>query len=97
MYRYQLTRSAERDLRNIALYTIQQFGVRQAQIYRDGLLKAFQMLAEFPHIGSDQGQIKANVRRHVHASHSIYYRVEQKKIVILRILSPGEDPLRQRI
>jgi hypothetical protein len=46
-------------------------------------------------IGNDQSPIKNNIRRHVHEFHSIYYRVDEDEILILRILGPGEDPLHQ--
>jgi toxin ParE1/3/4 len=52
------------------------------------------MIGDFPMIGNDQNHIKKNVRRQVYESHSIYYRVEAKTIFILRILGPGEDPLK---
>lgn len=57
----------------------------------------FEMIADFPLIGSEQSQIKKNVRRHVYESHAIYYRIDGKGIIILRILGPGEDPLRHLI
>jgi len=91
---YRLTKRAEKDLSNIALYTLQNFGLRQAQVYRDGLFKTMDTIAEFPLIGSDQNRIKPNVRRFVYESHSIYYRLNDNGILILRLLGPGEDPLR---
>jgi len=94
MVNYQLSKRAEKDLGNIAVYTIQNFGIRQARLYRDGLFKTFDMICEFPMIGSDQNHIKKNVRRQAYESHAIYYRVDTKTIFILRILGPGEDPLR---
>ncbi|WP_161990593.1 type II toxin-antitoxin system RelE/ParE family toxin [Candidatus Methylobacter oryzae] len=95
MANYRLSKLADKDLGNIACYTIQRFGIRQASLYRDGLFKAFEMISDFPLIGSDQSQIKKDIRRHVHESHSIYYRVDVDEILILRILGPGEDPLQQ--
>ena len=94
MVNYQLSKRAEKDLGNIAVYSIQSFGIRQARIYRDGLFKTLAMICDFPLIGSDQNHIKKNLRRQVYESHSIYYRVEAKTIFILRILGPGEDPLK---
>jgi toxin ParE1/3/4 len=94
MVNYRLSRRAEKDLENIAVYTIQNFGNRQARFYRDELFKTFEMISEFPMIGSDQSHIKKNVRRQVYESHSIYYRVDTNAIFILRILGPGEDSLR---
>jgi len=91
---YYLSKLAAKDIGNIASYTIQRFGIRQARLYRDGLFKAFEMISDFPFMGSDQSQIKKNIRRHVYESHSIYSRVDVNEIFILRILGPGEDPLK---
>jgi toxin ParE1/3/4 len=91
---YYLSKQADNDIGNIAVYTIQRFGINQARLYRDGLFKAFEMISDFPFIGSDQSQIKKNVRRYVYESHAIYYRVDANKIFILRIVGPGEDPLK---
>jgi toxin ParE1/3/4 len=94
MLGYRLSKKAEKDLENIAVYSIQNFGIIQARLYRDGLFKTFDMICEFPMIGSNQNHIKKNVRRQVYESHSIYYRIDANAIFILRILGPGEDPLR---
>ena len=93
MTKYLLLKKAEKDIENIANYTIQKFGIKQARVYRDDLFKSFEMISEFPLIGSNQDHIKKNIRRHVHEYHSIYYRVDIHGITIYRILSPGEDPL----
>ncbi|MGI9305106.1 MAG: type II toxin-antitoxin system RelE/ParE family toxin [Gammaproteobacteria bacterium] len=95
MAEYWLLCDAEADLDEIADYTIEKFGLEQARVYKDGLKRAFQLLAENPLIGSDQGHIRPNVRRFVHKSHAIYYRLDGDDVLILRILGPGQDPLRQ--
>jgi len=94
MLNYRLSKRADKDLGNIAVYSIENFGIRQARLYRNGLFKTFDLICEFPMIGSDQNHIKKNVRRQVYESHSIYYRIDANAIFILRILGPGEDPLR---
>ena len=94
MLSYRLSKRAEKDFENIAVYSIKNFGIKQARLYRDGLFKTFDMICEFPMIGSDQNRIKKNVRRQIYESHSIYYRIDANAIFILRILGPGEDPLR---
>ncbi|MBD9358365.1 type II toxin-antitoxin system RelE/ParE family toxin [Methylomonas albis] len=94
MANYRLSKRAEKDVTNIALYTIQNFGVKQARLYRDGLFKTFEMISDFPLIGSDQDHIKPKARRFVYESHSIYYLVNGNEILMLRIFGPGEDPLR---
>lgn len=94
MTNYRLSKLADKDIGSIAAYTIQRFGIKQARLYRDGLFKAFEMISAFPLIGSDQSQIKKNIRRHVYEFHSIYYRVDNNEVFNLRVLGPGEDPLR---
>ncbi len=57
MANYSLLKIAEADIENIARYTIQQFGIEQARIYRDGLFKSFEMITQFPLMGSNQYRI----------------------------------------
>lgn len=38
MAKLQLSKRAEKDLIDIAMYTIQKFGIQQAGLYRDGLV-----------------------------------------------------------
>ena len=78
----------------IARYTTAQFGIQQAHVYRDGLLATLDALAEQPLMGSDQGHIRAKLRRHICKSHTIYYRPVVDGVVVQRILGPGQDPLR---
>ncbi|MBE8233100.1 MAG: type II toxin-antitoxin system RelE/ParE family toxin [Endozoicomonadaceae bacterium] len=93
MTEYRLLKKAEKDIANIANYTIQKFGIKQAGVYRDGLFRSFEIISDFPLIGSSQHHTKKNIRRHVHEHHSIYYRVDAHGVTIYRILGPGEDPL----
>ena len=95
MANYRLLRAAEKDLGEIADYTIAKHGPEQAKVYRDGLLKAFDAIAEHPEIGTDQNHIFPELRRLVHESHAIYYRVGDNEIVVMRLLGPGQDPLSQ--
>ena len=90
----RLVRRAEADLAAIAKFTTVQFGAVQARTYRDGLLAMFDALAEHPLMGTDQGHIRPNLRRHIYKSHTIYYRPSRNGITIQRILGPGQDPLR---
>lgn len=87
------TREAKADLEAIAVYTLERYGAKQAQSYRSGFEKFFALLAERPMAGSDQSGIHPRLRRIVHQSHAIYYRVDQDEITIARILGPGQDPL----
>lgn len=95
MARVRLLYRAEADLVAIARYTTAQFGAQQAHAYRDGLLATLDALAEHPLMGSDQGHIRKNLRRHVYKSHTIYYRPAADGVLVQRVLGPGQDPLRQ--
>ena len=95
MASYRLLRAADNDLEKIADYTIAEHGVAQARVYRDNLLRALETIAENPGIGTNQNHILPALRRLVHESHSIYYRVEDGGVVVLRLLGPGQDPLSQ--
>ena len=95
MLELRLTKAADADLTPIAEYTIERYGLKQARAYADGLFKALALLTENPQLGSDQGQVRANTRRLVHESHRIYYEVGEAQVLVLRILGPGQDPLRQ--
>lgn len=97
MLNIRLTPPADTDLEAIAEYTIDKFGLNKAFEYRESLLKAMELLADNPQLGISQGHVKADTRRLVHEQHSIYYKVQEVDIVILRILGPGQDPSRNII
>ncbi|WP_405234291.1 type II toxin-antitoxin system RelE/ParE family toxin [Lentisalinibacter salinarum] len=92
---YRLTRQAAEDLREIATFSMCRFGARQAQSYGDELISTLNMLSGQPGLGSDQGHVRPELRRYVFGSHSIYYRIIDDGIVVLRVLGPGQDPLAQ--
>ena len=95
MLELRLTKAADADVAAIAEYTIERHGLKQARVYAEGLFKALALLTENPQLGSDQGQVRANTRRLVYESHGIYYEIGEAEILVLRILGPGQDPLRQ--
>ncbi len=88
----KLTRDAERDLANIADYTIENFGLEQAKNYRDELFNTFKLLTQNPQMGSDFSLAREGVRRHAHRKHSIYYKTTESGILVLRLLHERQDP-----
>lgn len=92
MARYELTAAAEEDLAAIADYTIERFGIEQARRYRDSLLNAFESLAETPRLGRGAAHIRHGYRRFEHRSHTIYYRIMDPGIQIMRVLHKSMDP-----
>ena len=94
MARYELAATAEEDLSAIADYTIERFGIEQGRRYRDGLLTAFETLAESPRLGRDAPHIRRGYRRFEHRSHTIFYQVTDTGVRIMRILHRSMDPER---
>lgn len=90
----RLTRDAERDVLDIYLYTLEHFGLAQAESYTSELAARFLMLAAQPSLGRDFGDIHPGVLRANQRSHAIYYRSAADGILILRILHQKRDPAR---
>ena len=87
MPKYRLTQKAEHDLLNIALYGIGQFGVDRSRRYYDKPEERFDELAERPERYPLVEHIRKGYRRSVCGVHSIYYRIDQDGVEIVRVLS----------
>ena len=83
-----------KDLVNIALYTIEQFGIEQARDYKNPLAAIFELLAEHPVVGRDFGDLGIGWRRHPHQDHVAYYKQVSSGILVLRLLHSRQDPAR---
>ena len=83
---YRLSQEARKDLMDIAIYGDENFGVAQSDKYRDQLKLHFELLAEQPKLFSAVDYIKPGYRRSVCGKHSIYYRIENSGVEIIRVL-----------
>lgn len=86
MTKYRLSILAKQDLIEIAIYGDQNFGIEQSNQYRDRLQNRFQLLAEQPLLFPAVDHIHTGYRRSVCGKHSIYYRITDDVIEIMRIL-----------
>lgn len=75
MAEYRLAPAAERDLESIWTYTVQQWGVDQADHYIDILTAAFSTLAASPKIAPSCEHIRPGYRRWAVERHMIYFQV----------------------
>ena len=91
MAEYRLTPAAERDLEDIWLYTLEQWGSAQADRYVDTLAAAFVELARSPKMASACDHIRTGYRRRGVERHMIYLRITDFGIVIVRILHDRMD------
>jgi len=99
-WRVRLGAVAEVDFANILKWTSENFGARQARVYRDTLLQAIGELAEGPKVGGSRardeimpGLRTLHVARHGRRrSHFLMYRAAANSTIeIVRILHDGMD------
>lgn len=86
MTSYRLTARAEGEILEIFLYGIEQFGLRQARLYKEEMERCFQLLSENPHMGRSATAIGEGVRRHEHKSHVILYEIDRSGILVIAVV-----------
>lgn len=91
MARYKLTQAADRDFENIFDFGIDRFGLAQALEYQNGMKERFAQLAAQPDLYQAVDHISQGYRRSVFQAHSIYYKVDNELVLIVRILG-RENP-----
>lgn len=94
MAAYRLSRAAEDDLARLYRRGITEFGLQQADRYFDGLMARFNRIAGDPTLYAAVDHIRPGYRRCVYGAHSIYYRLGDGMVEIMRILG-REDAARQ--
>ena len=80
---------AQRDLREIWRYTRKTWSAEQANRYIGQLNAA---LAERPDIGRPADDISPGLRRRGAERHVIYFRVIDKRVIIVRVLHDRMNP-----
>lgn len=71
---YRTTRRADQDTIDIYARGAADFGADRAERYHQGLLAAFDLLAENPHMARERTEFSPPVRLHPHEAHLIVYR-----------------------
>ena len=95
MASYRLSEKADEDLSRLYEYGVIHYGQDRADRYYDGLIERFEHLTENPRLWPAVDHIRPGYRRSVYERHSIYYRIDQDEIVIVRILGQ-QDPQQLR-
>ncbi|WED22047.1 type II toxin-antitoxin system RelE/ParE family toxin [Vibrio sp. JC009] len=83
---YKLSLRAVKDIESIYEYTLLNFGECRADKYTNDLESCLEILAESPFIGRESNEIRKGIRRHDFQKHSIFYRVRELDVFIIRIL-----------
>ena len=92
MSSFELTRSAQADLKSIAKFTQERWGVRQRNTYLREIDQVFRALAKNPVMGRACGEVREGYRKFPHGSHVIYYRQDDTDLLlVVRILHMTMD------
>ena len=91
MAAYRLSLKTLDDLNDIALYTLQEFGLEQSHRYRDGIKACFQNLADNPRLGRRADNLAPALRRVEHESHVVFYTSTETGVLIVRVLHERMD------
>lgn len=93
MKAFELTAKAKEDLKSIARYTENRWGLTQRNLYIKQFDDSFHFLADSPSAGKECGDIKEGYRRFPQGSHIIFYKKEaaRVKVQIIRILHKSMD------
>lgn len=82
---------ARRDLKEIWSYTLEQWGVVQANQYLVDLDREIQMLLSFPELGTPCDHVRPGYRRLQVKRHLVFYRHSGQRLEIVRVLHDAMD------
>lgn len=86
MPRFELSKAARQDLKEIGRFSRVHFGQAVAADYLRGFATEFARLVQLPQIGQARPEYGATVRSKVYRSHRILYHSHDTGIRILRIM-----------
>jgi len=81
----RVTPRALKDLDDIADYTLENWGARQAEKYLAELSQRFKWLADNPDAGQVRDEIGEGYRSYRQGSHQIFYLVEDDVVAIVGV------------
>jgi len=88
---YALRKLAVDDLEAIWVYTVEQWGVEQAEGYLTSLFSCFEDLAENPQLGRQRDEVKAGYRSFPQGRHVVFYLVVPAGIEVIGIVHQSAD------
>ena len=94
MPRYDFTQRTLADLRDIARYTREMWGRRQARLYREEIELGIRKLALSPGMGRVRADVAPSVRSFPIARHVAFHVEGKSGITVLRLLHPSMDVAR---
>jgi plasmid stabilization system protein ParE len=92
-WRIVLRNATIADLDGIDEYTDGNWGPRQVIRYRSNLIRDLNTLKTFPELGIARDEIFVGCRSRLVKEHIAYYYLETPKVIVVRILWSGDDPI----
>lgn len=86
MENYKLSENAIQDLRRIYWHGLAEFGESRVDAYYDKLFDNFEKISQNPYMYVAVPDVKKDYRRCVCGVDNIYYRIQDGKVEIMRIL-----------
>ncbi len=91
MLKLNITPKAEADLIGIWVYTCEEWGVDQADIYLDQLEAGMKQLIDHPPLGANYAHVLPEYRRLQVEHHAVFYQVRSSDVLIVRVLHEDMD------
>ena len=88
---YALRELALADLEAIWVYTVEQWGIEQAERYLKSLFTCFEDLAENPQLDRQRDEVKAGCRSFPQGRHVVFYLVVPAGIEVIGIVHQSAD------
>lgn len=78
-------------MRDVLVFTQEQWGTAQMRAYNTRLYAAFTRLAQFPALGNPRSAFGVDIRSHRVGQHVIIYQATDTELLIVRILHVRRD------
>lgn len=91
MIEVRLSPAARIDLEGIRQYSLDTFDPAVADSYFLGFDAAFDLLSNHPRVGATAPELGKDIRCLVHRSHRLFYRIDKKMVLIVRIVHHAQD------
>ena len=88
---YRIRSVAQSDLESIWLYTLEQWGVEQANSYLKAIINRFDWLVDNPLLGKRRDDIKQGYYCFPEGMHIIFYQIKDDQIEIIGIPHQSMD------
>ena len=88
---YSLREFARADLEAIWIYTVEHWGIEQAERYLQGLFGCFEELAANPRFGRERSEVKAGYRSFPQGRHVVFYLIVPKGVEVIGIVHQRAD------